>query len=1014
MSNHHHSSLGRSAATLWSILLAVALVASPAAAQEAREPAADARRPIELQDILDWKRINSATLSDDGRWFAYRLSPNEGDSEVVVRSTVDDTEHRFPVGDVGSPFGGGPVAISEDSRWVAFTIHPDRETAETLEKQNKPRRSKVGLVALSTGELTEFEEARAFKFAGEAADWVALHHYGPEGGAGAPSGENGDDEPDPRGTDLLLYGLDDGTRLSIGNVSEFDFDETGRWLAWTVATEGKAGNGVQLRDMETGVIRALESDEAVYSRLHWTDDTDGLTVLKAIEDDDYEEDLHAVVGFKAFGEGGPTKVSYDPTTDEAFPDGMTISPNRTPQWTESLDAILFGIHEVEKKEDAEDTEDEAEDEGEEEDEEDEEGDEEDEEPPAAAADDEDEDLPDLVIWHWKEPRLQSLQQQQERIDENFSYLAAYRPDDGGFVRLADDEVRNVTPGRRGRFAIGTDDDDYELDANLDGRRFRDVSVVDMRTGERTPVLEQIRWTYGLSPDESHYLYYRDGHFHTYEIETGTHRNISQDVPASFINDESDVNVVDPPIFPLGWSSDGSSVLLYDNWDIWQVAAHGDSGVNLTVNGKEEGIRYRRRFRLDPDEEGVDLTKPLYLAPYGEWTKKSGLGRIQPGEPGVEMLAWEDATYGSLEKAEDADTYIFTRATFEDYPDYYVTDGSFDDPKKITDANPQQAEFAWSSGSMLVDYESEQGDRLQAALHLPADYEEGKRYPTIVYIYEELSQSLNSYTVPRHSGFNKSVYTSHGYAVLMPDITYQVNDPGMSAVWCVLPALEAAVETGVVDPERVGIHGHSWGGYQTAFLITQTDAFAAAVAGAPLTNMISMYSSIYWNWGAANQPIFESSQGRFSGGYWEETEAYTRNSPVYFADQVGTPLLLLHNDEDGAVDWNQGIEYFNTLRRLKKPVVMLQYVGENHGLRRPPNMKDYTIRMKEFFDHHLRGAEAPDWWAEGVPHLEMEEHLKERQELVKPKESEEEDTEKEEPETATGGDSGTRPAWRPDR
>jgi len=298
-------------------------------------------------------------------------------------------------------------------------------------------------------------------------------------------------------------------------------------------------------------------------------------------------------------------------------------------------------------------------------------------------------------------------------------------------------------------------------------------------------------------------------------------------------------------------------------------------------------------------------------------------------------------------------------------------------RRLTEANPQQSGFLWSSGARLVDYTSAKGARLQAALFLPAGYEEGKSYPTIVYIYEKLSQSLNRYLMPSPYGFNAAAYTSRGYAVLMPDIVYTINDPGMSAVWCVLPALDAAVATGVVDKTRVGLQGHSWGGYQTSFLITQTDAFAAAAAGAPLTNMISMYSSIYWNTGSANQPIFESSQGRFTGGYWENLEAYARNSPVYFAEKVVTPLLLLHNDKDGAVDWNQGIEYFNTLRRLKKPVVMLQYTGENHGLRKPPNRKDYGIRMREFFDHHLLGGEAPDWLREGVSHLDLKDHLKER-------------------------------------
>ncbi len=270
-----------------------------------------------------------------------------------------------------------------------------------------------------------------------------------------------------------------------------------------------------------------------------------------------------------------------------------------------------------------------------------------------------------------------------------------------------------------------------------------------------------------------------------------------------------------------------------------------------------------------------------------------------------------------------------------------------------------------------------------ALHMPANYEEGKSYPTIVFIYEKLSQRLNSYDVPSASGFNPSVYTSNGYAVLMPDITYKVDDPGMSAVWCVLPAVKAAIATGIVDGEHIGIHGHSWGGYQTAFLITQTDAFAAAVADAPLTDMVSMYSSIYWNSGWANQPIFESDQGRFSAGYWDNRVAYIRNSPVYHARNVKTPLLILHNDKDGAVDWTQGIEYFNTLRRLHKPVVLLQYKGENHGLRVPANQKDYTVRMREFFDHYLKDTPAPKWLVDGIPLLKVKEELDERVMAKKP-------------------------------
>jgi dipeptidyl aminopeptidase/acylaminoacyl peptidase len=372
-----------------------------------------------------------------------------------------------------------------------------------------------------------------------------------------------------------------------------------------------------------------------------------------------------------------------------------------------------------------------------------------------------------------------------------------------------------------------------------------------------------------------------------------------------------------------------------------------------------------------------LKSAQYFVAYGEWTKKAAIARVAPGKAGAELLTWSDATFGTLLKAKNADRYIYSRSTSTEPSDFYVADGNLANAQRVTDQRPQVAQYAWTSGAMLVNYTSDKGDKLQAALFLPAGYEKGKTYPTIVNIYEKMSQQANQFGNPTANGFNRSLYTSNGYAVLLPDITYRVNDPGMSAVWCVLPALKAALATGVIDPKRVGLTGHSWGGYQTSFLVTQTDMFAAAVAGAPLTNMISMYSLIYKNTGGGNGAIFEASQGRFKGGYWDNWEAYYRNSPVFFAKNVKTPLMILHNDRDGAVDFTQGVEYYNTLRRLQKPVIMLEYIGENHNLRKPANQRDYTVRMMEYFDHHLKGKAAPDWMTKGVPRLKMEDHLKER-------------------------------------
>ncbi len=931
-------------------------------------------RPLTLADAATWRGVSGATLSRDGKWLGYRVGPAEGDQEVVLRATTGKQEQKWPGGG-----GFGSVAFSHDGKWFAFTVNPPHKP-EGGSGPRSPGKSKVVLVNTVSGSKAEFEGVRRFAFSGDSGTHLALHRSAEGASSPAPGARPGpgpvaDPAPAPKtssGTDLLLHDLATGAQLNLGNVAEFGFDKKGHWLVLLIDSPSQSGNGIQLRDMTTAALFPLETSKATYRGLVWTEKGDAFTVLKGVEDKAFSDKLYSVLGFSELG-SKTKKAQFEPRDHTDFPKGMTVSPDRPATWTEDLSALVFGIRELKKKDVKPD--------GKEEPKKEEprkddkapvapavaKG------PPPAAK-----EKPDLVIWHWADERLQSQQQVQAASDKSFSYLCVYRVGEERFLRLADETLRQVSVAPHGRWAIGLDSKPYQRMSTLDGRHFEDVYAIDTHTGARRKVLTRNRWYFGPSPDGSHFLYYDDGHFRTCELATGKTFAITEGTDTSFINVEDDHPVEKPPTSAAGWTKDGDAVLLSDGWDLWKVPVHGSQGVNLTVDGKREAIRYGRPFRLDPDEKGIDLSKPLYLPLHGQWTKKAGFGRIDPGKPGATRLCWEDAAFGrQLVKARDADVFLYTRETYKDYPDYHVTDAAFQAPRQLTHANPQQDKVVWCSGVRLIDYASTKGEKLQAALFLPANYQPGKRYPTIVYIYERLSDRLNHYTPPTASGFNQAIYTSNGYAVLMPDIKYHVNDPGRSATWCVLPALEAAVKSGVVDPDRVGLHGHSWGGYQTAFLITQTDAFKAAIAGAPLTNLVSMYSSIYWNAGITNQQIFESSQGRFSVHYWDDLEAYVRNSPVYHARNVKTPLLLLHNDKDGAVDWNQGIEYFNTLRRLDKPVVMLQYKGENHGLAKPANRKDYAVRMREFFDHHLMGKPAPGWLKEGVPHLKLEEHIKQR-------------------------------------
>jgi dipeptidyl aminopeptidase/acylaminoacyl peptidase len=1022
-------------AVLAATILLATLCIAPGIARHADKAAP---RPMDPIDILDWKSIGPAAISDDGKWLAYRYSPIQGDTSIVVRATSGDKEYTFGAGELPAASGPAPnaeairgmLAFSSDSKWAAFLTYPVRKEAEKLKKAKKPIQSSLKLVDLATGKDIDYPKVRQFAFSGKSSSALAMLRHGPEassgsgagGGSGAAAGgSGGSSSGKPKGADLIVRDLASGNDLTVGSVSEFTFTKNGERLAWTIDAEDKIGNGISVRDMKTGSVAPIDSGKASYEKAAWNEDGDALAVLKGVEDKAYEDKLYAVVGVSgltdaaSLASASTRKVTFDPATakDAAFPTGMTISANRAPTWTDDRAALFFGIAEARKKDKGDekaagdkltvvapvdapkpdapkpdaprpDTTKPAPDAP---------------KPPApdapkpgadaAKADEDDAEKPDLVLWHWKDGRLQSQQQVQEDRDKRFSYLATYRIADKKFIRLADENVRDVSAPKKGRWAGGIDRRDYELTAALEGRNYQDLYAIDIQTGERKAVVKKVRWTYDRSPDGSKLLYFDDGHFHVLDLTSGQSVNITKTAPVSFVNVEDDHNVVKPPIAPEGWTADSKSVLLSDLWDVWQVpveAAANAKAVNLTGNGKRDAIRYNR-VQLDPDEEGVDLSAAQYFMALGEWTKKGGIARVAPGKPGAEALAWDDAGYGRLLKAKNADTFVYARETAKNYPDLYTADLSLKNPRRLTDGQAQLEPFAWTEGGKLLDYTSDapttpgnagvKGRKLQAGLYLPANYEPGKKYPTIVYIYEHLSDNFNRFVQPTAYGFNKSVYTSNGYAVLMPDITYTVNDPGMSAVWSVLPALKAAIATGIVDPARVGLQGHSWGGYQTSFLVTQTNAFKAAIAGAPLTNMVSMYSLVYKNTGGGNGAIFESSQGRFRGGYWDNWDAYIRNSPIAHASKVQTPLVIMHNDKDGAVDFTQGVEYYNTLRRMKKPVVMLEYVGENHNLVKPANRYDYTVRMREYFDHHLKGAPAPAWWTEGVPRLDMEKHLKQR-------------------------------------
>jgi dienelactone hydrolase len=514
---------------------------------------------------------------------------------------------------------------------------------------------------------------------------------------------------------------------------------------------------------------------------------------------------------------------------------------------------------------------------------------------------------------------------------------------------------------------------YAMDRTI-GRPAADISLVDIMTGARTPVAERIDDGYlQASPNGKYLLFLRDDHYWSIDTASGRVTNLTKGVAAVFIDRESDATIRQKPAFGVaGWTEGDESVLVYDKFDVWRIAADGSRSTRLT-DGAAEQVRHRV-VRLNPDDEWIDTKKPVMLSLFGTWTKKSGYARLDPASARVERLVFEDKAVGSLAVAKDVDVYLFTRQAYDDSPDAFVGP-DLRSAKQVTTTNPFLSKYAWGR-SEVVEFTSGRGQRLQGTLYYPAGYEAGRKYPMVVYLYEKLSDNVHRFVAPsEREYYNTTAFTSHGYLVFQPDIVFRPREPGVSVVECVGPAVKKVVAMGVADPARVGVVGHSWGGFDAAYLATHTDIFAASVAGAAITNLVSNYGNHHWTSGIAETDHIETGQQRMEVPLYEDLQAYIRNSAVFNVHNMKTPLLLEVGDNDGTVHWHQGVELYNIARRAKKDVVMLAYGGEDHGLRRKANQIDYQRRILQWFGHYLKNEPAAPWITSGLRFIDRDAVLK---------------------------------------
>jgi len=953
---------------LLGLALVVALCAATSFAQDEL-----GRVALDHSDYAKWNSVSRAALSEDGAWVAFTVRPAEGAGTLTIREVASQQE--FTV------LNGSGLRFSFDNRFAAYLVQPDPELIKKLKKDKERKgdlpKAKLEILELATGRHVTLADVQSFRFPEKAAGWIAYspaaadvdsavkktnsdlaESYAIEG-AGLTKSTAEQEETTPakkkKGKDksadkdlgkvLVLRNLDSGLERRFPAVTSHAFSKFGARLAFATSAEDGEDDGVFLVDLATDALAQIVSGRGHYQSLAFSENEGSLAFLS--DRDDFGP-VKPSLSLYLWSAGDEQAQAIVAEGNDALPKSWWLASSR-PTFTEDGRRLLFETQP--KPEDAGKTKDELEKE-------------------KKAKDDEPEAK--LDIWSWVDDALQPQQLLEAARERNRSYRALFDLRTKTVLQIATKDVPSVFIDARSvaDVAVGTSSLKYAASRSWEAPGFSDSYLVDLNTGVATLVLEKKRATASLAPSGNFITWWDPDQLHQFVMSTSdqTTVNVSSDIPTSLANELHDTPSPPRSYRTAGWLADDKALLLYDRFDLWQVDPTGAMPAKCLTEGKGREAQVRYRYvRLDFEERTIALDKPLWLSAFNEATKASGYSKLDAATGALTPMLMLDERVGDLQKAHAGETVILTRQTFRRSPDLWATTSDFTRLTRLSEANPQQRNYLWGTAE-LTHFDTTEGETMAGILYKPDNFDAQKKYPMMVYFYERSSDRLHSYMRPSAGGssINFSFYVSRGYVLFVPDIPYETGHPGKSAEDAILPGIQSVVDLGFVDPARIGVQGHSWGGYQIAHLVTRTNVFACAEAGAPVSNMTSAYGGIRWGSGMSRMFQYEKTQSRIGGTLWDSRDLYIENSPVFFADQVETPLLILHNDGDGAVPWYQGIEMFVALRRLGKPAWMLNYNGEDHGLRKKENRLDFAKRLQQFFDHYLMDAPATRWLTEGVP------------------------------------------------
>jgi len=919
------------------------------------------KKPLTHDVYDDWKKMEKPLISDNGRFISYEINPQKGDGWLHLQHQ-DNTRHD-------SLYRGQSAVFSSTSGLLVFRIAQPADTLRKLKLAKKKKdelpKDSLGIWLLEKDSVMRFAGLKSFQLPKEGGAWVAWLYENPkpkDKEKTEPADTIQKPNPDtltakPRdiaakgkekekkkkkgaftdieSANLTLLNPISNQKFEYENVTETAFSKNGNLFTF-ITLKKDSIDSIALNVFDIRTLKLLKIFEKRGFAKKVTASNDGKQLAFLFTSDTAKVKRY---GLYLWDEKSKNTVLIADTSKNGIHSGWEVSENANLSFADDGSKLYFGTS-PKKLPESKDTL-------------------------------LDEEKVKVDIWSWNDGRLQSQQLKNLEDDLKKNYQSVYRIEDKRIIQLADTSLEQVKTFRKGNadFALGTTNKPYEILSSWEGTSYKDVYLLDMKTGSRKLLLKKHPATAELSPDGKYLLFYEntDSSWNTLHISTGKKYNLTEMLKVKFSDEENDQPDTPNPYGIAGWTSEDASVLIYDRYDTWQINPENKTVPVLLTQGRAAKTSYRYA-KTDPEALDISPKEPLLLKVIEDKTCKQGFASLMLNEPGkLTALILSDHDFTSPIKAKNARQFIWQKSSYIECPELYSSSSAFTNIKKLSVSNPQQSQYLWGTVEH-VSWKSFDGGELRGLLYKPENFDASKKYPTIIYFYEKYSNQLNSYypPSPSRSTVNFTFYNSNGYIIFVPDITYRTGQPGRSAYDDIISGTLAMTKLPYIDADKIGIQGQSWGGYQVAYLVTQTGMFKAAMAGAPVSNMTSAYGGIRWESGIVRQSQYEHGQSRIGANLWENHDLYIENSPIFYANRITTPLLIMSNDNDGAVPYYQGIELITAMRRLGKPAWLLCYNGDEHNLTKRPNRQDLSIRMNQFFDYFLKDAPEPVWMNKGLP------------------------------------------------